>query len=120
MITSSQNIQPQARWLFELQDDGTVLYSSPRPVRGVAYPTAPLVGRNFFDEVIGFEDVSELRRRFQRFVRGRTAADSFSVTCVAGPEPARARIVMTRTFQPGYSSPEGMVMLEIKEDGGEF
>ena len=89
--------------------------SSPRPIRGVDCPIGTLVGRNFFDEVVGFEDISEVRRRFDRFVRGRTAADSFSVRCLAGAEPTKAKVMMTRTYQPGYYSPSAMVMFEIKE-----
>ena len=116
MITGSQDIPQPERWLFELQDDGTVIYSSPRPIRGIDCLINTLVGRNFFEEVEGFEDISELQRRFKSFVRGGAAADSFYVRCIAGSEPTKAKIVMTRTFQTGYSSPAGMVMFEIKED----
>jgi hypothetical protein len=116
MITGSQDIQRPSRWLFELQDDGTVTYSSPHAVHDVDWPTNPLLGRNLFEEFEGFEDMSEVRKRFRNFVRGRTAADSFHVKCVGRSEPTNAKIVMTRTFETGYSTPAGMVMFEIREE----
>lgn len=116
MVASSHSTQQLSHWLFELQDDGTVTYSSPRPVQGVDCLVNPLIGRNFFEEFEGFEDMSEVQRRFRSFVRGRTAADSFHVKCIGGSQPTNAKIVMTRTFDTGYSAPAGMVMFEIREE----
>lgn len=67
--------------LFELDEDGTVLYSRIEP-DGEPGGTAPDVsGRNFYDEVAPFENVAEFRRHVAEFTRGVGPADSFKFDC---------------------------------------
>ena len=117
MIGSTAVYQrPASNWFFELENDGTVLYSSPHPVRGSDFPTNSLVGRNFFEEVTGFDDVSDLRGRFHTFVKSHKPLESFSISCFNGFEPGVAKIIMTRTHEHGPSDPKDLIMLEIKMD----
>ena len=67
--------------LFELDAAGKVLYyrndSAGEPGR-----TSPdIVGRNFYNDVAGFENVEEFRRCVTEFIRSATAADSFEFEC---------------------------------------
>lgn len=103
-------------WLFELEDDGTVLHSSPHPAEAADASMRSIVGLNFFEEVSGFEDISEMRRRFRLFLRGGKAFESIDMNCFAGGEVMSSRVKMTRTYKTGCESPEEVVMLEIKQD----
>lgn len=116
MDTVLQNNQIKGRWLFELEDNGTVFYSSPHQFHSVDGQTNNIVGLNFFDQVTGFGSDSELYKRFQMFVKGRKSGESFSLQNLTGYDSSAAKIVRTRTYQHGPSTPSGIVMLEIKED----
>ncbi|HEU4594248.1 MAG TPA: hypothetical protein VFS10_03685 [Pyrinomonadaceae bacterium] len=67
--------------LFELDEAGTVLYSRTEP-DGEPGGTGPdMSGRNFYDEVVPFENVAEFRRLVTEFTRGASPADSFKFDC---------------------------------------
>jgi hypothetical protein len=103
-------------WLFELEDDGTVLHSSPYPAEAADPSMRSIVGLNFFEEVSGFEDISEMRRRFRSFLRGGKAFESICMNCFAEGELMQSKVVMTRAYKTGCESPAEVVMLEIRQD----
>jgi len=100
--------------LFELDDSGVVRYSRPnRPAQTAGMETS-LVGHNFFEE-IGFENSSDLRRHFKRFVDSRQAADSFTFDCLFDSEIVTARVMMTRAYETEYCPPSEIVMMDIRK-----
>ena len=55
---------PATSWVFELADDGTVTYSRPHMIETGDGKMASLEGQNFFDGLLGFEDVGKCREHF--------------------------------------------------------
>jgi len=102
-------------WVYELENDGTVLHSSFRSadLSGIPSLSGP-VGSNFFDDAIGFDDISGFERHFKMFVRSRKASEHLTWKCLSGKDRFDAKISMTRAFQTGYYTSSGVVMLEIK------
>jgi len=102
-------------WIFELEDDGTVLHSSFRSADPSSIPllSGP-VGSNFFDDAIGFDDISGFERHFKMFVRSHKASERLTWKCRSGKDQFDAKVSMTRAFQTGYYTSSGVVMIEIK------
>ena len=112
-----KNTQNDIFWIFELEDDGTVLHSSFHSMEAAADPLlSGLVGRNFFDDMSGFDDISEFQRHFKRFVKSDKAAERLVLkrsSGSSGKSKFDAKVSMTRAFQTGYFTSSGVVMLEI-------
>lgn len=97
-------------WVFELEGDGTVIYSRPR-----SFDTSTEIeGRNFFDEGLGFEDISRCRHHFLSFIKSRKAAASFTWRCSGAGQGTDASVYMTRAYQTGSDPQTGVVMMEIR------
>jgi len=90
MNTVQNNTQPEIFGLFELSDEGIILYSKPAAPR-----VTETVGLNFFDEVAPAENAEEFRRRLNQFVRGDNPSESFNFTCQINDQtiPAKAMLV---------------------------
>jgi len=112
---SINKIPSDISWVFELEDDGTVLHSSFRSADTSAAPFLfGTVGRNFFDDSVAFDDISEFQRHFKTFVKSHKAAERLTWKCSYGKNKFDAKVCMTRAFQTGYYTSTGVVMLEIK------
>lgn len=84
--------------LFELDDAGTVLYSRIEPdgeTRTVA-PVPDVAGRNFYEEVAGFENVEEFRRRVTQFTLSASPADNFHFDCRYEDDALPVRVLLAR------------------------
>jgi len=79
--------------LFELDDQGCVLYSN-RKTSGVAHK-----GRNFFTELADFDNASDLHRRFDLFRVGGTPAESFHFTCNYSDGPTQVKVLLARLLK---------------------
>jgi len=100
---------------FELDDSGTVRYSSTvGSATGYGGRSSAIIGQNFF-ESIGFQNRDELRRHFRRFIESREAADSFSFDFWLDSSIIHTKVTLTRAFQTEFFPPEGIVMLSIRE-----
>jgi len=109
-----REIQKDTHWVFELEDDGTILHSSPHRKEAEELSTSEVVGHNFFDDISGFDNISDFEKHFKTFVRSRKAAESFTVRCSSGSDAASAKVIMTRGYKTGYCLPTSVVMLEIR------
>ena len=102
-------------WLFELEDDGTVLHSSFRSTDASVTPLLTgIVGHNFFDDGMAFDDILGFERHFKTFIKSHKAAERLIWRCSYGKNKFNAKVSMTRAFQTGYYTSTGVVMLEIK------
>lgn len=104
----------QVYWLFELEDDGTVIYSRPAVLKAEGTRTVAMEGQNFFEEPLGFEDIARYRQNFQSFIKSNRAAATFTWRCSAAGGSRDARVQMTRAYQTGTFPPTGVVMVEIR------
>ena len=82
--------------LFELDDAGRVLYYRMNSAGEPGGTSADIVGRNFYNEVAGFENVEEFRRCVTEFTRSATAADSFEFECRYGSSAQRVKVLLAR------------------------
>lgn len=100
----------QFYWVFELEGDGTVVYARPRSIE----TANEIEGRNFFDEGLGFEDISKCRHHFLSFIKSNKAAARFTWRCSGAGRDTNANVHMTRAYQTGSDARTGVVMMEIR------
>jgi hypothetical protein len=100
--------------LFELNNDGTVRYSRFRQNNRLINANSELIGHNFFEEIAGFENVHDLRRIFNNFVKSNKFTDNFIFECRFPDEIVRVRIMMVRAFENSYPNPADIVILDIR------
>ena len=100
--------------LFELNNDGTVLYSRFRLNNRLTNADTELVGHDFFEEVAGFENARELRRIFNNFVKSNKFTDNFIFDCRFPGEVVRVRVMLVRAFENSYPNPADIVILDIR------
>src|SRR4030095_3523312 len=82
--------------LYELANDGTVLYSRPRASDGLREAEQQIVGQDFFRDIFPCQNIEDLRRHFRRFIREDRPVDTFVFECLFGQETVRAKVFMTR------------------------
>lgn len=103
--------------LYELSDDGTVLYSRSRNDNGLRDPEPEMVGRDFFYEIAPFENVGDLRQHFRRFITGDRSVDTFVFDCLLDHEIVRTKIFMTRARETDPDRSGDIVILDIRRAG---
>jgi hypothetical protein len=82
--------------LFELDEEGTVLYSSIESIGGYLYREPKLDGANFFDEIVPFINKGDFQRRFDLFRLAETRACTFGFNCEYPDGPFSVKVVMAR------------------------
>lgn len=97
-------------WVFELKDDGTVIYTRPR----TEGKQASLKGQNFFDEVAGFEDIAKYRQHFHSFVKKQQSSCGFCVASFVRWQKHRYKGLDDAGI-PDRFRPTGVVMMEIRD-----
>ena len=93
METQVRVLNRRLQGLFELDDEGLVLYSTLK-AQGI---TAK--GRNFFTDVADFANASDLQRRFDLFRFANTPAQSFQFTCNYSDGPTQVKVLMARLLK---------------------
>jgi hypothetical protein len=101
--------------LFELDDDGTVLYSRMEPGGEPCAASADVAGHNFYDEVAPFENVEEFRLRVTQFTRGADPADSFSFECRYGSSAHPVKVLLARIRERAYHGRTKSVLVHIRK-----
>src|SRR5690348_16772583 len=102
--------------LYELSNDGTILYSRARRESGLADRGDGIIGRDFFREIFQCQNIEDLRRHFRGFITGARSADSFVFDCFFEREVIRAKIFMTRAYENDYDHSGGIVIMDIRRD----
>ena len=91
-MSASLLTAPELLGLFELDDDGKVLY-----YRMDSAGTSPdMTGHNFYDEVAPFENIEEFRQCVTDFTQGAKAADSFDFNCHYDGSDHPVRVLLAR------------------------
>ena len=88
-------------WTFELEDDGTVLHSNLHTAESVDESSPKMVGRNFFDDTTGFEDMVAFERYFKTFVKSRKAAEHLTPKMLSDAQAEVEKL--TKQFGMGES-----------------
>jgi len=112
----------QANWnptnvfgLYELSNDGTILYTRPRTDKGLSEPETGIIGRDFFRDIGGCENIEDLRGHFRRFITGDQPVDIFIFDCILEREIVRAKVFMTRAYEHDYDHTGGIVIMDIRQ-----
>jgi hypothetical protein len=98
--------------LYELSDNGTVLYSRTLSEDGSEEPASEVVGRDFFYDVARFQNTDDLRRHFRRFIKGDRSVDAFVFDCLFDSEVVHAKIFMALACETDY--PGKIVIMDIR------
>ncbi len=99
--------------LFELNDAGTILYC--RNNQQSNYNFAEFVGSNLFDEAAPFENVEELRRRLNRFVKGDDATQKFTFDCRIENKIIPTKIMLVRVENRSDGEPDKTTLIDIRK-----
>lgn len=101
--------------LYELSDQGTILYSRPRRENVLDGPSPEYVGRDFFHDIVGCENKDDLRRHFRRFITDGRSVDAFAFDCMFERKIVRTKIFMTRAFEMDDEHANGIVIMDIRQ-----
>jgi hypothetical protein len=100
--------------LYELTNDGTVLYSRPRAADGLHAAEQERVGRDFFREIMKCTNNEDLRRHFRRFITGDQSVDTFVFDCMFEQQIVRAKVFMTRARENDQAHAGEIVIMDIR------
>lgn len=115
-MPTSPLLQQNYFGLFELDDSGTVLYSRIEPDAGSDGSSRPDVrGRNFFKEVLPFENGEEFRQRVAQFSRRSLHADNFIFHCRIKSTLLPVRVLLVRTEARADRSRTKSILLHIRK-----
>lgn len=101
--------------LYELANDGTILYSRPRAEDGLHPAENAIVGQDFFRDIFPCRNIEDLRRHFRRFITGDRPVDTFVFECLFEQETVRAKVFMTRAYESDYDHAGGIVIMDIRQ-----
>ena len=100
--------------LFELDAAGKVLYYRMESAGEPSGTSPDIVGRNFYNEVAGFENVEEFRRCVTEFTRSDAAADSFDFECRYGDFAPRMKVLLARICESENRENTKSVLVYLK------
>lgn len=114
-MSTSPREQQNFFGLFELDDSGTILYSRIEPDGRTDKRGPDVAGRNFFKEIISFENAEELRQRITTFRRSAIQADNFIFTCRTRNSLLPVRVLLARIHERTNGSRIKSVLLHIRK-----
>lgn len=100
--------------LYELSNDGTILYSRARAGYGLYEAESTVVGKDFFRDIFPCQNIGDLRRHFHRFIAGDQPVNTFVFECLFGEEVVRAKVFMTRAFEHDHGDSGDIVIMDIR------
>lgn len=100
--------------LFELSNQGKVLYSRFRQNNRLLNAGTEMVGQNFFDEVALFENARDLHRIFTNFVRSNQFTDNFVFDCRYAEKTVPVRVMMVRAHENDHFDAKDIIILDIR------
>lgn len=113
---SNPLLDPQKLFgLFELNPAGTVLYSRIEPDGSSSGAGPDVAGRNFFDEVVPFENVDEFRERITRFTSSDGQVGNFNFVCRLNDESLSVRVLLARIRERTDGNHTKSVLVHIRK-----
>jgi hypothetical protein len=101
--------------LFELDADGTVVYSRLRRNEEIPDTAPGAVGCNFFDEVAAFENVEDFRRRFRYFVKGSNSIENFNFDFRFEENAVPMRVMLVRVSETDHNENAHRIIVDIRK-----
>ncbi|HKP70919.1 MAG TPA: hypothetical protein VJV05_16640 [Pyrinomonadaceae bacterium] len=103
--------------LYELTDNGTILYSRQRRSDELQASMPEVIGRDFFHDFVDCDNRDDLRRHFRRFVTDRRPVDAFLFDYRFDREVIRTKIHMTRAFESEDDHGSEIVIMDVRQAG---
>ena len=100
--------------LIEIDPAGTVLYTRFEGGDAASFAALNTTGRNFYTEVIPFNNVGEFRQQLDNFSRGSQAAHCMDFTCVYEDGPLPVRILLARIRERSQEDVTKSVLVHIR------
>ncbi|MGI8556558.1 MAG: hypothetical protein ACR2LT_09425 [Pyrinomonadaceae bacterium] len=123
MISTTPNLPPETIelfeqgniGLFEINDEGTVLYCRAFAEKFFYEKSAASVGRNFFDDVAPFENMEELRRHFNKFIKSHSSTTNFSFNCRIKSRSIPAKVMLVRIVERSNTERAEFTIVDIRK-----
>lgn len=103
--------------LYELSDEGTILYTRPRGAHGLDRPSSEFVGHDFFHDIVGCDNKDDLRRHFRQFISGSRPVEAFVFDWMYEQQTVRTKIFMTRAFETDDMRANEIIIMDIRQAG---
>ena len=101
---------------YELDTDGTIVYSRIRRDGEFEKATSLFVGRNFFDDILVCQNSEVFRRRFRRFVCDSAAHENFIFEYVLSESIIPLKIMLMRITENIGSKCQSLIIVDIRQN----
>ncbi|HEY3037097.1 MAG TPA: hypothetical protein VGJ66_00085 [Pyrinomonadaceae bacterium] len=102
--------QEESLGIFELDDDGIVIYSSFEESNRWVGAEKDIRGRDFFNEVLAFTNVAELQRRLESFKAEGIPARSFDFVCHFHQQSVTVKVLLARLCDKFDGRPKSVLV----------
>lgn len=107
-------VTPKILGLFELDTEGTVMYSKVNALNAPKVMPSDLFGLNFFEQVAPFGSNEEFRRRFRFFAKSSEWSEKFNVTCRFEDDSLNLNVMLTRISEREFDGARKLVIVDIR------
>ena len=109
--------QEESLGIFELDDNGTVIYSSFEESDSWLGAEKDIMGRDFFNEVLAFTNVAELQRRLEAFKAEAIPARSFDFVCHFHQQSVPVKVLLARLCDKLDGKPKS-ILVHLRRSSG--
>lgn len=102
--------QEESLGIFELDNNGTVIYSSFEESHGWVGAEKDIKGRDFFNEVLCFTNVADLQRRLEAFKAEAIPARSFDFVCQFQQQSVPVKVLLARLCDKVDGQPKSILV----------
>lgn len=115
MNDASLLVFPDIFGFYELDSEGTVLYSRIKREGKFEKADSLLIGRNFFDDVLMSKNVNALRRRFKNFMDRGDTSDNFVFEYDGYDAVVPLKILIVNVAEKSGAERENLIFVEIRQ-----
>lgn len=99
---------------YELNEDGTILYSRIKTNGKFEKAEHSPVGQNFFEDVFIGRNSEALRRRFKRFVTEGSSTENFTFDYIQNENTIPLKIMLVRAAEFSVTGLKGLIFVEVR------
>lgn len=115
MNTAALSLTTDLFGIYEMDESGMVFYYKGETRVSPNHSAPTIVGRNFFDDIAVFQNVSEFQRRFKNFIAGSHASDDFKFNFHLPEKVLEGRVKMMRVRERQNDKSNDLVIVDIRQ-----
>ena len=118
MVEALRQIKFELYGVFEISDDGTILYSRQKSAGADKFSFEKLpqiVGRNFYNEIAPFENREEFRRRVKQFIESGFPSKHFIFDCRVNGHNFPVKIMLVRVTDRAGDERAKLTIVDIRK-----